>query len=245
MWSRSFRCPSGIFRGQALDPLVSAALVEVCLLTRDSKPLLYPAVVTSAPSDRPKSRLVAVRHGTTSWSRAGRHTGRTDVPLENEGRREALALAPVLAGNEFVRVLTSPLARASETCLLAGFSASAEECEDLVEWDYGAYEGLTTAEIRAQRPGWSLWRDGVVDGETLEDVAERADSIIRLVRAIPGDTLVFSHGHLLRVVCARWVELAASEGARFALGPGSIGVLGWEHELAVVTRWNETPEAAL
>ena len=190
-----------------------------------------------APGGVP-GRLVVVRHGATSWSRAGRHTGRTDVPLEEEGRRQAAEVGERLAGHRFARVLVSPLARARETCALAGFARSAEVCEDLLEWDYGAYEGRTNAEIRADRPGWLLWRDGVVDGEALTEVSQRADRVVALARSVPGDVLAFAHGHLLRVVCARWLGLAPEHASLFALDPGALGVLGWEREVAVVVRWN-------
>jgi probable phosphoglycerate mutase len=183
---------------------------------------------------------VAVRHGATEWSRAGRHTGRTDLPLLDEGRRQAEELGRRLAGHTFARVLTSPLARARQTCELAGFGAVAEECDDLREWDYGEYEGMTTDEIRAGRPGWSLWRDGVPKGESADDLGQRADRVVAAVRGAPGDVLAFAHAHVLRVVGARWVGLAPSAGAVFVLGPATVSVLGWERDVAVVTRWNDT-----
>lgn len=184
-------------------------------------------------------RLVLVRHGTTAWSRTGRHTGRTDVPLEDQGRAEALDVGKLISGHEFTRVLTSPLARARETCELAGFGESAEKCDDLREWDYGAYEGLTTAQIREARPGWSLWKDAVVDGECFTELEQRADRIVALVRATRGDTLAFSHGHILRVICARWLGLPPQDGALFMFDVASIGVLGWQHETPAIVRWNE------
>jgi probable phosphoglycerate mutase len=131
------------------------------------------------------------------------------------------------------------MSRAAETCTLAGFAQSAEVCEDLCEWDYGAYEGRTTAEIRADRPGWVLWRDGVVDGETLAEVSRRADRVVALARSVAGDVLAFAHGHILRVACARWVGLAPEHASCFSLDPGALGVLGWEREVAVVVRWND------
>jgi probable phosphoglycerate mutase len=163
----------------------------------------------------------------------------TDVPLEAEGKCQAAEIGHTLGGHDFARVLVSPMSRARETCVLAGFGVSAEVCEDLCEWDYGAYEGRTTLEIRAERPDWNLWRDGVVDGETLAEVSERADRLVALVKSIAGDVLAFAHGHILRVVCARWLDLAPSEAARFVLDPGAIGVLGWENEASVVVRWND------
>jgi broad specificity phosphatase PhoE len=193
-----------------------------------------PSKPTSSPA-----RLVAVRHGATEWSRSGRHTGRTDVALLPEGRRQAKQVGRRLAGHQFALVLTSPLSRARQTCEIAGFG-NAAECDDLVEWDYGEYEGRTTDEIRASRPGWSLWRDGSPGGETAQDVGLRADRVIATVRARRGDVLVFAHAHLLRVVAARWVGLPASDGALFTLAPATICVLGWERETAVVERWNDT-----
>lgn len=181
-----------------------------------------------------------VRHGETAWSIAGRHTGRTEVPLTDGGRRQASALAPRLGRRAFDVVLTSPRERAMETCRLAGFGAVAEVSDDLAEWDYGAYEGRTTADIRADAPGWSLWRDGVPDGETAAEVARRADRIIARLLALDGDALVFAHAHLLRVLAARWLGLPPEGGRLFTLEPASISVLGWEREQQVVRSWNET-----
>jgi probable phosphoglycerate mutase len=180
-----------------------------------------------------------VRHGATEWSRAGRHTGRTDLPLLPEGRLGAQELGRRVAGHGFALVLTSPLLRARQTCGIAGFEG-AEVCDDLREWEYGEYEGMTTDEIRAARPGWSLWRDGVPGGETADDVGVRADRVIAVVRAAQGDVLAFAHAHVLRVVAARWVGLSPSAGGLFTLAPASISVLGWEREVPVVARWNDT-----
>jgi probable phosphoglycerate mutase len=182
---------------------------------------------------------VAVRHGATAWSQALRHTGRSDLALEPEGRRQARDVGRRLAGHHFARVLVSPLRRARETSDLAGFP-DAEICDDLREWDYGAYEGLTTAAIRAQRPQWSLWLDGAPDGETLAEVAARADRVVAEARAVEGDVLVFAHAHILRVVAARWLALPAGDGSRWVLGPASVSVLGWERETPVIERWNDT-----
>jgi probable phosphoglycerate mutase len=168
-----------------------------------------------------------------------RHTGRTDIGLEPEGRDQAWEVGLRLAGHPFARVLTSPLARARVTAELAGF-AHAEVCDDLREWDYGAYEGRTTADIRSEAPGWSLWRDGVPAGESVEDVARRADRVVALVRHTAGDVLVFAHAHILRVIAARWIARPAGEGARLVLDPATISVLGWERETPVVERWNVT-----
>jgi broad specificity phosphatase PhoE len=178
--------------------------------------------------------LVIVRHADTDWSASGRHTGRTDVPLNTQGRAKAAALRDRLAGRTFAAVWSSPLARARETARLAGFTP--EERDELVEWDYGAYEGLTTAQIRELRPGWDLWRDGCPDGEDVADVARRADAVLATL-APEGDVLVFSHGHMSRVLTARWLGLPATRGALFPLEPGGIGVLGYERERRVLRRW--------
>jgi broad specificity phosphatase PhoE len=186
--------------------------------------------------------VVLVRHGETEWSRSGRHTGRTDVPLTDAGRRAAAALARRLAGREFALVLTSPLARAWDTAREAGFGERAEPRDDLMEWDYGEYEGRTTSEIRAERPQWSLWRDGCPGGEATADVAARADRVVAELRALDGDALVFAHGHLLRVLTARWLELPPEEGARFRLATAGTGELGWERQVTALVAW--LPDAA-
>jgi probable phosphoglycerate mutase len=177
-----------------------------------------------------------VRHGETDWSRTHRHTGRTDVPLTDAGRREAERLRAWLAGRRFALVLTSPLRRAAETALLAGFP-DAERCDDLVEWDYGRYEGLTTAEIRRDVPGWSVFRDGVPDGESAEAIGARADAVIARAAAAGGDALLFAHAHLLRVLTARWLGLDPREGRRFVLGTTRAGVLGFERETRALLQW--------
>ena len=182
---------------------------------------------------------VLVRHAETEWTISGQHTGRTDIPLTQRGRQAAAALAPRLAEHHFDLVLVSPSKRAFETCELCGLSASAQVREDLLEWDYGDFEGLTTAEIHEQRPYWSLWRDGSPCGEDIADVGERADRVIAEIRAAQ-NVAVFSHGHLLRVLGARWVELEPGEGSKLALSPGSLSLLGYEHELPIITRWNQT-----
>jgi probable phosphoglycerate mutase len=183
--------------------------------------------------------VVLVRHGETEWSRAGRHTGRTDIPLTEHGRAQAEAVGNALRGREFALVLTSPLGRALETCRLAGFGDRAEPRDELMEWDYGAYEGRTTAEIREERPGWTLWRDGVPEGETVEQVGARVDRVLDEVRSIDGDALLFAHGHVLRVLTARWLELEPDAGRLFALDPATLSMLGWERETAVVQLWNQ------
>jgi broad specificity phosphatase PhoE len=187
---------------------------------------------------------VLVRHGETEWSLAGRHTGRTDVPLTAHGREEAGLVGAALRKWRFARVFTSPLARALDTCRLAGLGDAAEERDDLAEWDYGAYEGLTTDEIRLERPGWTLWDDGVIGGETVEDVGTRADRVIAELRAIDGDAAVFAHGHVLRVFGARWVSLPPTAGALLALEPATVSILGYERERAVIWSWNTNVGAA-
>jgi len=189
------------------------------------------------------SPLFLVRHGQTEWSRTGRHTGRTDVPLDAHGLRQAEAVGTSLAGHEFALVLTSPSRRAFETCRLAGFAAQAERTQDLLEWDYGEYEGLTSDEIRSERPGWTLWTGGVPGGELASDVGRRADRVVGRARSAGGDVLCFAHGHVLRVLAARWVGLPPAGGRLLVLGTGSIGVLGWEREVPVISRWNELPPA--
>jgi probable phosphoglycerate mutase len=186
-----------------------------------------------------RHEVVLVRHGETDWSRAGKHTGRTDVPLNERGRAQATALAGKLAGRRFALVLTSPLSRAAETCRLAGLASRAMTRDELSEWDYGAYEGRTTPEIRAERPGWSLWRDGVVDGETIAQVGARVDRLLPELETAGGDVAVFAHGHLLRVLGARWIQLEASAGRLLALDPATISALGYEHESRVLRAWNE------
>ncbi|HLI57574.1 MAG TPA: histidine phosphatase family protein [Actinomycetota bacterium] len=186
------------------------------------------------------ARAVAIRHGDTEWAESGRHTGRTDVPLTERGRREAAALAGLLAGHRFALVLASPLQRAIETCRLAGLGDRAQVRPDLMEWDYGDYEGLTTAQIQQARPGWSLWDDGVPGGETVEQVGERADRVIAEVRSAPGDVALFAHGHVLRILTARWLRLAPDGGRCFAFSPAAIGLLGYEHADSVIVHWNES-----
>jgi probable phosphoglycerate mutase len=181
-----------------------------------------------------------VRHGATEWSTSGRHTSRTDVALTDPGREAATALRGRLAAVAFDRVLTSPLLRARETCELAGLAGRAEVVEDLREWDYGDDEGRTTAEIRAERPGWAVWADGPCRGETVDAVARRADRVVTLVRARPGRVLAFSHGHLSRVLGARWLDLPAAAGAHLRLDTAAISVLGWERETPVLRLWNDT-----
>jgi broad specificity phosphatase PhoE len=182
--------------------------------------------------------LWIARHGETDWSAAGRHTGRTDVPLNANGRAAAAKLATLLAGQHFDLVLTSPLQRARETCELAGFGDQAQVDDDLREWDYGEYEGVTTPEIRATRPGWTAFGDGPLGGETLAQVGARLDRVVERVRAQEGRALAFAHGHSLRILAARWVELPPIGGARLTLDTATISELGWERETSVISRWN-------
>jgi probable phosphoglycerate mutase len=183
---------------------------------------------------------VLVRHAETDWSLSGRHTGRTDIPLTEHGREAARALRPRLSAWHFTLVLVSPSTRARETCELCGLDADAQVRPDLLEWDYGEYEGLTTAEIHEQRPDWLLWRDGCPGGESPEEVGARADRVVAEIAASGGEVAVFSHGHVLRVLGARWIGLAPQDGGRLALSTGAICVLGHEREMAVIARWNDT-----
>ena len=184
-------------------------------------------------------RMVLLRHGTTEWTLSGQHTGRTDIPLLPEGcdqARTAGALVRLLG--PFGQVLTSPLVRAQDTCTLAGFNG--EPDPDLMEWDYGAYEGLTTAEIRHGRPGWTLWEDGAPDGERAADVGRRVDRVIARARELQTDTLCVAHGHVLRVLAARWLGLPPVAGRLFLLGTGAVCVLGWDLDWPAVEAWNLT-----
>jgi probable phosphoglycerate mutase len=186
------------------------------------------------------AELWLVRHGETEWSASGRHTGTTDIELSDGGRRHATALRARLQGVEFARVLTSPLQRARMTCELAGFADRAEIVPDLAEWDYGQDEGLTTPEIREERPGWTVWRDGPKGGETAEDVGRRADRVIALAAESSGAVLAFGHGHMSRVVGARWIDLPAAEGIRLKLSTAAVSILGYDRETPAVVRWNDT-----
>ncbi|MGH7178738.1 MAG: histidine phosphatase family protein [Tepidisphaeraceae bacterium] len=186
--------------------------------------------------------VLLARHGETAWSLTGQHTGLTDLPLTDRGERNALALGERLRGLAPAGVFTSPLKRASRTCELAGFGAAAQIDCDLVEWNYGQYEGLRTSEILAARPGWNLFADGCPGGESPADVAARADRIIARVRAIAGDVLIFSSGHFLRTLAARWLRLDPSAGGFFLLSTAALSILGYEHDRSepVIRLWNET-----
>lgn len=179
------------------------------------------------------------RHGQTEWSRDGRHTGRTDIPLTDEGRVQAAALAPRFDGLEFALVLSSPLSRAIDTCRLAGLGADAVQEPDLAEWDYGEYDGITSDEVHESRPGWSVWTDGAPGGESPEDVAARADRVIARLEATDGRCAVFAHGHILRMLAARWLSLPPAGGAMFALSTATLSGFGHEHGNHVLTLWND------
>lgn len=191
--------------------------------------------------DRPE--VVLVRHGETEWSRTGRHTGNSDIPLTDKGREQARLLGHMLGEWRFARVLTSPLQRASETSRLAGFGEVAEKCPDLREWDYGAYDGRTTADIRKEIAGWTVWSHPVPGGETADAVGRRADHVIDLLRKADGDVALFAHGHILRVLAARWCGLGAVHGRLFALDTTTLSVLGHERETPVIRLWNQRCDA--
>jgi probable phosphoglycerate mutase len=186
--------------------------------------------------------VVLIRHGETTWSRSGQHTGRTDLPLTERGRRQAEALGAAMAAIPVARILTSPLQRATETCRLAGLTGT--EVDDLVEWDYGVYEGRTTAEIREEVPGWTVWDGPVPEGERLDEVAARADRVIARIEAAGEDVAVVSHGHFLRVLAARWLELPPIEGRRLLLDTATLCLLGSERGVRAVRRWNAPPPGA-
>ena len=190
-------------------------------------------------SDGRERNVWLVRHGETEWARLGRHTGRTDIPLTDTGREQAIELGRRLAGHTFALVLTSPLSRAAETAAISGFADAVVPDPDLQEWDYGDLEGRLTADIRRSYPGWTIWRGPWPGGETIDEVGDRADRIIARVRAIDGNVLLFAHGHLLRVLTARWLGLPPSAGGLFALGTATLSILGWERESPVVETWNE------
>ena len=189
------------------------------------------------------SELWLIRHGETAWSLSGAHTGTTDLPLTAVGEMKARGLGPKLAGQSFALVLTSPMQRARRTCELAGFGAVAEVDPSLVEWNYGDYEGRRTAEIHAERPDWQLFRDGCPHGESPSQIGARADSVVNRIRTVKGNVLIFSSGHFLRVLAARWLGADATAGGWLVLGTGSVSVLGYEHKLdsPAILLWNEQP----
>lgn len=198
--------------------------------------------------------LILLRHGQTEWSRSGKHTGRTDIPLTADGEAAAAAVAPLLAGRTFAAVFTSPARRAVRTAELAGLASSERNLRqdpDLWEWDYGGYEGITTPQIREDRPGWYLWRDGVIPGdadhpgETADEVGARADRVLKRAREIlagaEGDVALVAHGHCLRVLTARWLGLPADHGRLFKLDTSTVSTLGTEHDEPVIASWNVPP----
>ncbi len=187
---------------------------------------------------RPEAWLV--RHGETEWSRSGRHTGRSDVELTDLGRAQARQLGARLADQPFVRILSSPMRRALDTARLAGFEARVEVDVDLCEWNYGSYEGITTPQIRETVPGWTVWTHAIPGGETRAEIANRVDRVVGRIRGSDGDVAIFAHGHVLRVLAARWLGLEAADGRLLALHTATISVLGWERETPVLERWNET-----
>jgi broad specificity phosphatase PhoE len=183
-------------------------------------------------------KLYLIRHGETEWSRDGKHTGVTDVSLTDHGRQTARSLQPVLARQQFVLVLTSPLQRARETCELAGLAKRSRVEPDLMEWNYGEYEGLTTKNIQSARPGWSVFHHGCPGGESPEQVAARADRVLAKVRATDGSVALFAHGHILRVIAARWVNQPPSFGERLLLDTGTLSVLGYYYDTPALKTWN-------
>jgi len=194
--------------------------------------------------DRPSAalpRIHLIRHGETEWSRSGQHTGRTDIPLAKRGEEQARHLGELLSGIEFSRVFTSPLQRASRTCELAGFQGRMEVDPDLAEWDYGQFEGMITADIRKVEPDWNVFRHGCPGGESPEEVSRRADQAVRRLRALEGNVAVFSHGHFLRALTARWIELSVGEGRHFLLHTASLSILGFGHnqiDEPAILLWN-------
>jgi len=186
--------------------------------------------------------IYLARHGETAWSLSGQHTGTTDIPLTERGEQNARRLGERLRGMKFAKVFTSPLVRAARTCDLAGFGAVAEVDQDLREWNYGAYEGRRTVDIHKERPDWQLFRDGCPGGESASLVGARADRVMARARAVAGDVLLFSSGHFLRVLAARWLRLEAGAGRYFLLGTAALSALGYEHNLSqpVIRLWNDT-----
>ena len=192
--------------------------------------------------EHPDQQIVLVRHAQTEWSLSGQHTGTTDLPLTDEGRALTRHVRERLAGHPFSRVLTSPLQRATETCHIAGFTDQAEVCHDLLEWDYGVFEGRTNADIRTEHPGWELWRDGAPEGESPADMERRADRIVdELLDTCEhgGDVLVFGHGHGLKALTIRWLGLPIIHGRLLDLATGSISTLGWKRDVRVLDGWND------
>ncbi|MCI0549094.1 MAG: histidine phosphatase family protein [Candidatus Rokubacteria bacterium] len=186
-----------------------------------------------------RHQIWLVRHGETEWSLSGRHTGRTDIPLTPTGRRQAEVLGRHLGGRSFALVLTSPLGRARETCQLAGFGGPAQVTDDLLEWDYGIFEGRTTPDIRKEQPGWSIWTSPVPKGESVDEVGVRARRVIDRAAAAGGDAALFAHAHILRILTACWIGAPPVDGRRLALGTAAISILGHERETRVIQVWNQ------
>lgn len=186
--------------------------------------------------------LWLIRHGETAWSLSGAHTSRTDIPLTDRGRERARKVGEYLRGTSFSMVLTSPLQRARDTCRIAGFGDGAQTDDDLSEWNYGAYEGRTTKEIQREIPGWSVWTSPMIDGESMDQVAERANRVIARAAANGGRVALFAHGHILRILAACWIQSPPVMGSRLALGTGTVSILGFEHETRVISMWNRTLE---
>ena len=200
------------------------------------------AAPAKGPTEGPaETRLVLARHGETAWSKSGQHTGRTDIPLTELGQEQARRVGSALADRTFSRVLTSPLSRAAETARLAGFGEEVVSDPDLQEWDYGVYEGRRRADIALEEPGWTVWSRPIAGGESLAELGARADRVIERLLPIGGDVLMFSHGHFLRVLAARWIEAAPVSASRLELWTATISELGWEAERRVIEVWNRTP----
>ena len=184
------------------------------------------------------STIYLIRHGETEWAKSGRHTGRTDIPLTDAGREQAGFLLPIFDEVKFERIFSSPLQRALETAKLAGLSSRVEVDKDLLEWDYGDYEGLTTEQIRDKVPSWSVWTHPCPNGETLDQISQRADRVVAKLRSAEGNVAIFSHGHFLRVLVASWIGLSAAHGKHFLLGTSTLSILSYEHEVPVIRTWN-------
>jgi broad specificity phosphatase PhoE len=184
------------------------------------------------------STIYLIRHGETEWAKSGQHTGLTDIPLTDAGREQAGFLLPIFDDLKFAGILSSPLQRALETAKLAGLSSKLVVDKELVEWDYGDYEGLTTKQIRDRVPGWSIWTHVCPNGETIDQISQRADRMVAEVRSIDGNVAIFSHGHFLRVLVCRWLDLSANQGRHFLLGTSTLSILGYENETPVIKTWN-------
>lgn len=195
----------------------------------------------SANTQDERGTIWLIRHGETEWSAAKRHTGRTDIALTPTGERQAAALRRSLAGRRFALVLCSPLRRARDTCRLAGYGDGASVTDDLLEWDYGIYEGKTTQEMRLEQPGWSIWKTSVAEGESIEQVGRRAQRVIQQALAVDGDVALFAHAHILRILTACWLGLPPDAGQLFVLRTASMSMLGFEHGRRVITGWNLLP----